>query len=78
MGLLIIESDVRFYKRGVLEKRGRGVIEVKKILGGWRFLSTRNKVGGRGGWAVEVGEGRYLFLFIVEHEQLGCVDLGVG
>jgi len=25
-----------------------------------------------------VGEGRYLFLFIVEHEQLGCVDLGVG
>ena len=31
MGLLIIESDVRFYKRGVLEKRGRGVIGVKKF-----------------------------------------------
>ena len=42
------------------------------------ILKYQEQIGGRGGWAVEVGEGRYLFLFIVEHEQLGCVDLGVG
>jgi len=42
------------------------------------ILKYQDNVGGRGWVAVEVGEGRYLFLFIVEHEQLGCVDLGVG
>ena len=64
MGLLIIESDVRFYKRGVLEKRGRGVVEVKKILGGvaifeYQEQSRRQGVGGLLKWG---RVGIYFFL----------------
>jgi hypothetical protein len=47
-------------------------------MGGAPILKHQEQIAAGGGWAVEVGEGRYLFLFIVEHEQLGCVDLGVG
>jgi hypothetical protein len=46
--ILIIESDVRFYKRGVLEKRGEGAIGVKKILGGVAIFKYQDNVGGRG------------------------------
>jgi len=49
VGLLIIESDVSFYKRGVLEKKGEGGYRVKKFYGGGvAILKYQDNVGGRG------------------------------
>ena len=48
MGLLIIESDVRFHKRGVLEKKGEGGYRGKKILGGVAIFKYQEQSRRRG------------------------------